>query len=184
MTTTATTPKLFVTDYASYNEGTQFKYGHWVDLAEFDTVEDFEEYLQGHFEKSGIEDPEIMYTDFEGFPVYLYGESLNSDELEKIFKYKDLDIENFSNNDWLNHWNEYCQENSYFDDEIYIFDDEFFNTYFEGRPMEAARAASFGQLNWSDEYIYFNGYGNLESTDNPKDRIDENLLIEWLIDNA
>lgn len=44
------------------------------------------------------------------------------------------------------------------------FDDEFFNVYFDGRPMEAARATFFGNIeNWQDEYIRFNGYGNLES---------------------
>ncbi len=46
----------------------------------------------------------------------------------------------------------------------YDFDDDFFDTYFEGKPMEAVRATFFGNVqNWSDEYIRFNGYGNLES---------------------
>ena len=48
--------------------------------------------------------------------------------------------------------------------EVYEFDDDFFNTYFEGKPEEAARATFFGKIeNWNDEYIRFNGYGNLES---------------------
>lgn len=48
--------------------------------------------------------------------------------------------------------------------EVYEFDDEFFNTFFEGKPLEAARATYFGSIdNWNDEYIRFNGYGNLES---------------------
>ena len=43
------------------------------------------------------------------------------------------------------------------------FDDEFFNIYFSS-PMEAARATYFGHIeSWSDEYIRFNAYGNLES---------------------
>lgn len=48
--------------------------------------------------------------------------------------------------------------------EVHEFDDDFFNTYFEGKPMEAVQRAFFGEIsNWSDEYIRFNGYGNLES---------------------
>lgn len=45
----------------------------------------------------------------------------------------------------------------------YDFDDEFFATYFTD-PMEAARATYFGNIqNWSDPYIIFNAYGNLET---------------------
>jgi hypothetical protein len=48
--------------------------------------------------------------------------------------------------------------------EVYDFDDDFFDTYFEGKPEEAARATFFGKIqNWMDDYIRFNGYGNLES---------------------
>lgn len=48
--------------------------------------------------------------------------------------------------------------------DVYEFDDEFFDTFFEGKPLEAARATFFGDIqNWMDEYIRFNGYGNLES---------------------
>jgi hypothetical protein len=47
---------------------------------------------------------------------------------------------------------------------VYDFDDDFFDTYFEGKPEEAARATFFGKIqNWMDDYIRFNGYGNLES---------------------
>jgi hypothetical protein len=46
---------------------------------------------------------------------------------------------------------------------VYEFDEEFFDNYTESK-MEAARAVFFGDIqNWNDEYIRFNGYGNLES---------------------
>ena len=60
-------------------------------------------------------------------------------------------------------YNMYCSEHGDSDNEIHSFDDEFFNTYFSD-PMEAARATFFGKIeSWSDEYIRFNAYGNLES---------------------
>lgn len=45
----------------------------------------------------------------------------------------------------------------------YPFDEEFFSSAFTD-PMEAARATFFGDIqSWSDDYIKFNAYGNLES---------------------
>lgn len=60
--------------------------------------------------------------------------------------------------------NEYCREHNS-DEEIFSFDEEFFETFFSGsNAMEVARAVYFGNIqNWNDEYIKFNGYGNLES---------------------
>lgn len=47
--------------------------------------------------------------------------------------------------------------------EYHDFDEEFFNTFFCGNPMEASRATYFGNICWNDEYIKFDAYGNLES---------------------
>lgn len=55
----------------------------------------------------------------------------------------------------------------------YDFDDDFFNVYFNGNPMEAARATFFGNIqNWADPYIRFNAYGNLES-------MSEDEVADW-----
>ena len=71
--------------------------------------------------------------------------------------------EELENEEKLRLFQEYCSEVGC-DDEIYDFDDEFFNLFFEGKPMEAVRAAHFGNINcWNDDYIKFNAYGNLES---------------------
>jgi hypothetical protein len=48
--------------------------------------------------------------------------------------------------------------------EVFTFDDEFFAMFFNGNPLEAARATFFGDIrSWNDDYIRFNAYGNLES---------------------
>ena len=90
-TTTTDTAKLFVTDYASYNEGNQFIHGHWVDLSDFSSADEFQEYLENHFFECGIEDPEPMFTDFENFPDSFYSESMSSTEFEKLFDFINLD---------------------------------------------------------------------------------------------
>ena len=72
--------------------------------------------------------------------------------------------------DWLDFW-----EN----------DEEFFNTFFDN-PMEAIRATYYGNYNYNDDYVKFNGYGNIDSyseyerIEEIKDNIDD--IVENLIE--
>ena len=47
--------------------------------------------------------------------------------------------------------------------EYYENDEEFFNMFFPNNPMEAVRSSYYGNYNYCDKYVRFNGYGNLES---------------------
>ena len=58
----------------------------------------------------------------------------------------------------LNSWNG-CLDHL----EAYENDEYFFDTFFDGRPAEAVRASFYGDYRYMDEYVRFNGYGNLES---------------------
>ena len=77
---------------------------------------------------------------------------------------------------------DYCYE---------INDEDFFNVHFT-EPMEAVRAAYFGEYNYSDDYVRFNAYGNLKSVSTwgfeqeLKDGTDEIVerYIEMLEDNS
>ena len=72
--------------------------------------------------------------------------------------------------------------------EVYNNDDEFFDMFFEGNPMEVARAIYYGDYNYNDEYIKFNGYGNLEtfSKYDYEELLEENIeeITENLIEYA
>ena len=46
---------------------------------------------------------------------------------------------------------------------VYENYEEFFQIYFESSVMEAVRAISYGDYNYMEEYVRFNGYGNIES---------------------
>ena len=82
----------------------------------------------------------------------------------------------------LNSWNG-CLDNL----NVYENDEDFFNTFFEGKPMEAVRASQYGEYNYTDDYVRFNGYGNLESMseyeyeEELKENIDD--IVEELISN-
>lgn len=58
-------------------------------------------------------------------------------------------------------FNEYASEHDA-DNYIYDFSEELFNEFF-AKPADAARAVVFGSVDWSHDYIRFNGYGNLQS---------------------
>ena len=52
--------------------------------------------------------------------------------------------------------------------ENYCYDvngENFFQTYFSDNLDELARAICYGEYKYGDDYVKFNGYGNLESID-------------------
>jgi hypothetical protein len=61
--------------------------------------------------------------------------------------------------------NRYCQEINDSDSEIFDNDEEFFAMFYPnaGDALRAVQAAFYGDYNFSDNYVKFNGYGNLES---------------------
>ena len=81
-------------------------------------------------------------------------------------------LESLSSSELVSIHNEYCQSANYSDDEIYSNDEEFFKMNFENKVLEAVRAVSYGEYNYSHEWVKFNGYANLESTNNPESWID------------
>ena len=94
ITTIKDEAQIFLTDYASYNNGTQFEFGHWVQLKNYDTAQELYKYIKDHFKMAdkkspldeyGSEREEIMITDFEGFPDQLYSESMNFYHLYEYF---------------------------------------------------------------------------------------------------
>lgn len=91
------TARIFLTDYASYNEGTQFEFGHWLDLEDFADADELLTHIKAHFEEcdkkrplyGGCKREEWMYTDFEGFPEEFYSESYI--DFESLYEYLNLD---------------------------------------------------------------------------------------------
>ena len=84
--------KIFLTDYGSYNDGTQFEFGHWVSLDKFADADQLNAYIAKHFKNADKKSPlgfgsireEIMITDFEGFPAAFYDECM---DFEPLFEY-------------------------------------------------------------------------------------------------
>jgi hypothetical protein len=86
-----TNARIFLTDYASYNNGTQFEFGHWIHLDDFNDADELNEYIQEHFKEADGKSPlyspreEVMITDYEGFPEDFYSESMDFELLYYYF---------------------------------------------------------------------------------------------------
>ena len=71
--------------------------------------------------------------------------------------------------------------------EYYENDEEFFNTFFYINPTEGVRTAYYGDYNYCDKWVKFDGYMNLKSVDDYelekeyKDYIDD--IIKSLIEH-
>lgn len=128
------------------------------------------------FEVLGMEvkDAALQLTAYERFG------SVGVDDLKELVfnEIKDNEID-------LNSYNEWLLENNYYDDEIFYNDEDFFNTFFYNNPMEAARATFYGDYRFSDEFVRFNAYGNLDSADYLDDLMDmrEDYWSSWIDEN-
>lgn len=54
-------------------------------------------------------------------------------------------------------------DESLIDLEYHYNDEEFFNIFFGINTMDAVRAVCFGDYRYNDDFVRFDGYGNLES---------------------
>jgi len=94
-----------------------------------------------------------------------------------------LDYLNGLSNDCLvRAHNQYCENNNDPDNEIYYNDEEFFNTFFS-QVMDAVRAIAYGEYNYAHELVKFNGYANLETTNDPTDWIDLSEIADDILES-
>ena len=112
-------------------------------------------------------------------------------------------INNLEESDKIELWNEY-QNDICGDSQIYDFDEYTLKDLLMGKdPIEIIRMTFFGKINnWLDQYIWLNGYGNLESAwnidntpfyaddmaewfdENKKSEVDESTMLEILVEEA
>lgn len=73
------------------------------------------------------------------------------------------EINGFNSNEIVDLNNIYCDENGYDDSRLYSNDEDFFEMSFGNKVMDAVRAVTYGEYNYTHDWVKFNGYGNLES---------------------
>lgn len=90
-------------------------------------------------------------------------------------------IDDLDSSSLLELWNYFCEESNCEDEKIYENDEYFIDEVFSS-PFEALKSAYYGDYNVTDNFVTFNGYGNLKSADFVEDLIYVDDLAHWLID--
>lgn len=159
--------KVFVSNLAKYNDG-QLN-GQWTTLPVDNVNTDILDKLElGGNSKDGYRD-EWFISDYEA--------PFEIGEHDNLYKLNEL-AESLNDYDSIEdvYW-EIEDKEAAACEEVWDFDDDFFDTFFENR-LEVARAVFFGNIqNWQDPYIYLNVYGNCETMNNYQ-------FHEMLDDNA
>ena len=137
---------VFVSNLAKYNDGELT--GQWTTLPVDDVNKDILEPIDAVGKEWFISDYEAPFKIGEYDNLYALNELAEAledyDTIEDV--YNALDDREVTG----------CED-------VYDFDDDFFDTMFESK-QEVARAVFFGDIhNWLDPYIFINGCGNCES---------------------
>ena len=146
--------KVFVSNLAKYNAGELT--GQWFDLPVDDVNTDILDKLNlggdselGYRDEWFISDYEASFSISEDGST-LYGLNELAEALENFDTIEDV-------------YNALDDREATGCEDVYDFDDDFFDTMFSSK-QEVARAVFFGDIhNWLDPYIFINGCGNCES---------------------
>lgn len=80
--------------------------------------------------------------------------------------------------------NRYCEANNNYDDQIFENDDATLNDVMgECTFAEAACKLHYSDYNYNDNYFWFDGYGNLESSNEPKDNIFVGDIARYVVND-
>lgn len=161
--------KVFVSNLAKYNAGELN--GQWTSLPVDDVNKDILDKLDlGGNSKHGYHD-EWFISDYEApFKISEYADLYQLNELANSLLENNIDTLEDAYNFLDDKEATGCED-------VYPFDDDFFDMMFSSR-LEVARAVFFGNIqNWQDPYIYLNVYGNCET-------MNDYQFHEMLDDNA
>lgn len=88
-------------------------------------------------------------------------------------------LEELNDEELVELWNKFCENNNMFDDTIYPMDelDEVVGKLY---PTDLFDTIDFNRFNEGDSYFGYNGYGYIVSFDTPYDVIDVEALVEYL----
>lgn len=91
-------------------------------------------------------------------------------------------LEQLNDSDLIELHNKFCYEANYTDDIINDNNEYFINEVYNDS-FKAIEGALYGNYRTGDTYVKFDGYGNLNSFNDPNEVIDFADLENWLNDN-
>lgn len=103
--------------------------------------------------------------------------------MNKIDAISNIIKENWSNEEIVRVWNDYCDKHCCCDDMIFYM--ESFNELYDGvKPIEIVERVIYGDFRTDDDFFAFNGYGNMVSFNDVDDygSFDMRYVAEYLVD--
>lgn len=94
---------------------------------------------------------------------------------------EDYVLNELSDNELLPIYNELLDKLGYCDSRIFDNDEEFLNGMFSN-PNDAVAAVCYGNYKYTDEFVKFDGYGNLKSSNYLTDLVDKYTFLDLLED--
>lgn len=98
---------------------------------------------------------------------------------EVIIKEINNVVESFTEEQSIEAWNNYCDENYYEERIDYLSDDEINDLFSNKTPAELIRMGS--DVDLDDKYFYFH-LGELNTTDDIYDVVDDSEIVDYIID--
>lgn len=93
-------------------------------------------------------------------------------------------IENICEWNLRNLWNTFCGYNNWDEDHVSLNNEDFFNLYYENKPVQLVIDISRSDYNWHHKYVMKkDSRGGLKSFDNLLENIDVDALIKWLLND-
>lgn len=103
-------------------------------------------------------------------------EQFNDLSIEEIM---DFLVNEIDGDELMDLWNEYCDFYEYYDDRVFYNDEDTLQMICDSY-MSVAQRITYGNYNYSHEYLKLNGYANFESADYVDYLINVDDLAEWL----
>ena len=157
------------------------RYNHYN--VEVSRIKNISEPLPDNYEICDYDSRETLCICKNG-KIAIYQEDIDkmeNNEYEEIIEYLKNDIETLKDLvSECNSWNGSLEDYNYYENDEYFFD-----TYFDNKVNEAVRAVCYGNYKYTDDYVRFNAYGNLDSCskfeleDDLKDNVEE-IFDTWL----
>jgi hypothetical protein len=100
---------------------------------------------------------------------------------EKVIEIQGI-LEGLNDSEIIEIFNKYCETVNYCDDIIYDNDDDFLDNNFQS-PSECIKVVNFSNYSYNHKYVQFNGYGNMESTNDVGEFISYSELADYIVRN-
>jgi hypothetical protein len=91
------------------------------------------------------------------------------------------ELETMNSENLVTAHNQYCEHNNDMDSQIFHNDEEFFEIFLPNS-VDAIRACQYGDHRYTDTFVQFNGYANLESFHDPINYVDIQAIAEDILD--